>query len=118
VVPLQGGERLGLEALKDGRVTAFSGIANPAAFFDLLESSGVRLTATISFPDHTPYGEEEVAAIRRLKDASRSTHLITTEKDAVKLVQHAGELGPCFVALLELQCQNLGLLNAAVEKLL
>ena len=118
LAPLKGGCRLGLEALKGARVTAFSGIADPAAFFDLLESCGVRLAATLSFPDHTRYGEEEVAAICRLRDASRSTLLVTTEKDAVKLVQHAGRLGPCFAALLEIQGADMGVLDALVEKLL
>ena len=118
VLPLQGGERLGLEALQGARVTAFSGIADPTAFFDLLESCGVRLTATISFPDHTRYGEDEVAAICRLQVASRSTLLVTTEKDAVKLVPHAARFVPCFAALLEIRCDELGVLNAALEKLL
>ena len=118
LVPLGGGERVGFEALQGARVAAFSGIANPAAFFDLLESSGVRLTATVSFPDHARYGEEEIAAICRLKDASRSTVLITTEKDAVKLDAHAARLGPCFAALLELECAESGVLDASLEKLL
>ena len=118
VAPLLGGERLGLEALKGARVTAFSGIADPTAFFDLLESCGVRLTATLSFPDHTRYGEEELAAIRRLQEASRSTLLVTTEKDGVKLAQHAGRLGACFVAMLEIEGTEMAVLDAAVEKLL
>jgi tetraacyldisaccharide 4'-kinase len=118
LVPILGGERLGLEALKGARVTAFSGIADPAAFFDLLESSGVRLTATLSFPDHARFGEEEVAAIRRLQVASRSTMLVTTEKDAVKLLPHAGKLAPCYAAQLEMRCAEPGALLAALEKLL
>ena len=118
MMPLEGGEPTGLEALKGARVTAFSGIADPGAFFDLLESSGVRLTATLSFADHARYGEDEIAAICRLKVASRSTLLITTEKDAVKLGLHAERLAPCFVALLELGCPERGVLDASLEKLL
>jgi tetraacyldisaccharide 4'-kinase len=118
LLPLAGGELLNLEALQGARVTAFSGIADPSAFFDLLESRGVKLTATISFPDHTRYGEEEVAAICRLKQASRSTLLVTTEKDAVKLVPHAGRLAPCYAAQLELSSADFGVLDAALEKLL
>lgn len=118
LVALQGGERMSFAALQGARITAFSGIADPAAFFDLLEACGVQLTATLSFPDHTRYGEEEIAAIRRLKDASRSTLLVTTEKDAVKLVQHAERLAPCFAAPLEIRCEDMGVLEAALEKLL
>ena len=118
LVPLEGGERTGLESLKGARVTAFSGIADPGAFFDLLESCGVRLIATVAFPDHARYGEEEIAAICRLKDASRSTILLTTEKDAVKLLPHAGRLAHCHAVQLELACADRGALDSALEKLL
>jgi len=116
--PLGGGERLGLETLKGARSTAFSGIADPASFFDLLEAQGLPLTATLSFPDHVVYGEEEIAALLRLKTASRSAYLVTTAKDAVKLAPFAGRLGPCFVALLELTCADSSALDAALEKFL
>jgi len=116
LMPLGGGERCGLEPLAGARVSAFSGIASPASFFDLLEGEGVRLTATVSFPDHVPYGEDEIAAICRLKQASRSAVLVTTEKDAVKLAPFVTRLGPCYVALLELAWQDSRALDAALEK--
>lgn len=118
LAPLGGGGGTGFEAAKAARVTAFSGIADPAAFFDLLEQEGVRLTATLAFPDHTSYGEEEIAAICRLKVASRSTILITTEKDAVKLAPYRERLGECYVTLLELASDDWSPLTAALEKLL
>jgi tetraacyldisaccharide 4'-kinase len=116
LIPLGGGERSGFELLKGARVSAFSGIASPASFFDLLEGEGVPLTATISFPDHTAYGEDEIAAICRLKVASRSRFLVTTEKDAVKLAPFAERIGPCYVALLELAWQDGRALEEALVK--
>jgi tetraacyldisaccharide 4'-kinase len=118
VMPLGGGTQSGFEPLQGVRVTAFSGIASPASFFDLLEGEGVPLTATIAFPDHTSYGENEIAAICRLKTASRSTLLVTTEKDAVKLAPFAERIGPCYVALLELCWRDSAPLEAALEVLL
>lgn len=118
LAPLEGGDRVEFSLLKDRRVTAFSGIADPAAFFDLLEREGVRLTATISFADHARYGEEEIAAICRVRDASRSTHLITTEKDAVKLAPHAQKLGLTLVTLLEIRFEESTPLDAALQKIL
>lgn len=117
LMPLAGGEAGGFAPLKGARVTAFSGIAAPGSFFDLLEGAGVPLTATISFPDHVAYGEEELAAILRLKQASRSSFLVTTQKDAVKLARFATRLGPCYVALLELSCPDSAPLDAALERL-
>jgi tetraacyldisaccharide 4'-kinase len=118
VMPLGGGKQSGFEPLQGEKVIAFSGIASPSSFFDLLEGEGVKLAATISFPDHTSYGEDEIAAICRLKHASHATVLVTTEKDAVKLTPFAEKIGTCYVALLELSCRDRAPLDAALEGLL
>ena len=118
MIPLGGGATVGFDGARGARVTAFSGIAQPAAFFDLLEQEGVKLIATLAFPDHTNYGEEELAAICRLRDASRSTMLITTEKDAVKLTPFLEKLGQCYVTVLEMGFEESAPLQAALEKLL
>jgi len=114
--PLDGAERCGFEPLKGVRVTAFSGIAAPASFFDLLESQGVPLAATLPFTDHVVYGEDEIAAICRLKTASGSAVLVTTEKDAVKLAPFAERIGPCYVAFLDLVRLDVAALDLALEK--
>ena len=118
IVPLAGGELAGFAAARESRVLAFSGIADPEAFFTGLEGIGVRPVTTISFPDHTPYGEAEVAAILRLKVASRSTLLLTTQKDAVKLVPYAARLAGCFAVVLDLAWADARPLEAALEKLI
>lgn len=119
LVPLAGGEPRGFESLPPAaRVLAFSGIADPASFFDALEARGVRLIATLAFPDHTPYGEQELAAIMRLRDASRSTVLLTTEKDAVKLLPFAEKLGNCFAVVLELEFFDSAPIEDALQKFL
>ncbi|MGC0372143.1 MAG: hypothetical protein DGJ47_000848 [Rickettsiaceae bacterium] len=63
---------------------AFSGIANPNSFFDLLNSLSFKVKHTISFPDHYNYGPKDIKTL--LNNAKqKSLHLITTEKDYVKL---------------------------------
>jgi tetraacyldisaccharide 4'-kinase len=119
IVPLAGGSLQALDSLPTAaRVMAFSGIADPASFFDALEAKGIRLITTIAFPDHTPYGEEELAAIFRVRDASRSTVLLTTEKDAVKLLAVAQKLGNCFAVALELEFIDSAPMEASLQKLL
>jgi tetraacyldisaccharide 4'-kinase len=118
IVPLAGGQPGGFEAAKQARVMAFSGIADPEAFFSGLEAIGVMPVTTISFPDHTPYGEAEVAAILRLKVASRSTVLLTTQKDAVKLVPYSEKLAGCFAVVLDLACEDPRPLESALDKLI
>ena len=118
IVPLTGGHLCGFETAIGCRVMAFSGIAHPEAFFTGLEQVGVRPVTTLSFPDHMPYGAAEIAAILRLKVASRSTVLLTTQKDAVKLVPFAESLAGCFAVVLELAADDPRPLEAALEKVL
>jgi tetraacyldisaccharide 4'-kinase len=115
---LAGGVPQPFGSLGDLRGMAFAGIAEPSAFFDSLEREGVRLTATLAFPDHCRYGEEEIAAICRLKDASRVDYLLTTGKDAVKLVPYLARLGIVYAAGLEMRFADPRPLTVALEKLL
>jgi tetraacyldisaccharide 4'-kinase len=117
-LPLAGGEPLPFLALGALRGLAFAGIAQPASFFESLEGEGLQLAATLAFPDHCSYGESEIAALCRLKATSRADYLITTEKDAVKLVSYGERLGRVFAAGLELRFADAGPLTSALEKLL
>lgn len=118
IVPLVGGTQSGFETVQGARIMAFSGIANPGAFFDGLEEVGVRPVTTLAFPDHTRYEEPELAAILRLKTASRSTVLLTTQKDAVKLLPHAEKLPGCHAVALELDFEDARPLEQALDKLM
>lgn len=118
IVPLVGGTQSGFETVQGARIMAFSGIANPGAFFDGLEEVGVRPVTTLAFPDHTRYEEPELAAILRLKTASRSTVLLTTQKDAVKLLPHAEKLPGCHAVALELDFEDACPLELALDKLM
>ena len=97
---------------------AFAGIADPAAFFEALEGEGVQLVTTLAFADHVRYEEEEIAALCRLKYASRSACLITTGKDAVKLAPYLDRVGPVYAAVLEVKFLDSGVLEGRLEKLL
>lgn len=115
---LSGGELMPFEKLVGKRVVAFSGIADPAAFFDSLEASGLPLVATLAFPDHTGYGPREMEAVGRLKQNTRAHCLVTTAKDAVKLLPYSGILRDCYVARLDLQIHDPEPLMAALEKII
>jgi tetraacyldisaccharide 4'-kinase len=69
-------------AIGDEPVVAFAGIARPERFFDLLRSLGLNVISTTRFRDHHAY---EPGELQGLPDG----HLITTEKDAVRLGTHA-----------------------------
>jgi tetraacyldisaccharide 4'-kinase len=118
IVPIPDGPVEPFTALAGKSAMAFAGIADPASFFDALEGEGVQLVTTLAFADHVRYAEEQIAALCRLKDASCSACLITTEKDAVKLAPYLDRLGPVYAAVLEVRFLDKGVLEGCLEKLL
>jgi tetraacyldisaccharide 4'-kinase len=79
-----GGERpLGL--LQGRRVLAVSGIANPPAFHRTLTALGVVLAGTLAFPDHHPYGPDDILRAEAAAQEAGADMIVTTEKDAVRM---------------------------------
>ena len=83
--------------LPDGvRLVALSGIAAPQSFHSYLESK-YRLVERLVYPDHHSYRSRDLAAIAQRYEALRAQspdplYLMTTEKDAVRLVELQDEL--------------------------
>lgn len=68
----------------DKRYVGFCGIGRPDKMRESAESYGLELVGWHAFPDHHPYGEEELATLA--KDAAdKNARLLTTAKDAVRL---------------------------------
>jgi tetraacyldisaccharide 4'-kinase len=116
--PHSGGDIRSFEGLKGLKGLAFAGIAEPGRFFDSLEECGVKLVATLAFPDHTEYGDDEIAALAKLKRSSSADYLITTMKDAVKLPVNQVSDFPFYVAELEVVFHGETLLKAALDNLI
>jgi tetraacyldisaccharide 4'-kinase len=76
--------RLEATAPAPGKYVAFAGLARPEKFFDTLTALGVELEDMAPYPDHHPYGEDNLTFLTRLAD-ERGAKLITTEKDAARL---------------------------------
>ncbi len=76
--------RLEATAPAPGKYVAFAGLARPEKFFDTLTALGVELEDMAPYPDHHPYGEDNLTFLTRLAD-ERGAQLITTEKDAARL---------------------------------
>ncbi|MCE1226924.1 MAG: tetraacyldisaccharide 4'-kinase [Geobacteraceae bacterium] len=117
---LKTGEELQLETLQKGRVAAFAGIADPAAFFDGLQGLGIELAATVALPDHADYGAGQLALLERCITEYAPDWLLTTGKDGVKLAGCDLPWKSKLVATgLELKLADNGkLLQSALDKLL
>lgn len=77
------------EWLRDRDVIAFAGIANPQRFFGLLKSLGARIVAIHTFADHQEFQNDDAARLLHQADQT-GAHLVTTEKDLVRLLGRNG----------------------------
>ncbi len=72
------------QTLRDKPVFAFSGLANNDKFFRMCKAQGMRVIDAHGFPDHHTYTPEDIRTIYR-RAAELGAHVVTTQKDAVKL---------------------------------
>jgi tetraacyldisaccharide 4'-kinase len=81
----ENGSPVALSALGSRRLLGVCGIAGPAGFAASLAELDLTPEETLVFRDHQRYGARELDRIRRAAEASGSSWVVTTEKDAVKL---------------------------------
>jgi tetraacyldisaccharide 4'-kinase len=65
---------------------AIAGIARPDAFFADLAGAGWQLVDRLPFRDHHPFTAADIAAIARRVRETGAEAVVTTEKDAVRLL--------------------------------
>lgn len=71
------------------KVVAFCGVARPANFRQSLEQLKASLINFLAFPDHYAYPESALKRILYIFEKSQADWLITTEKDAVKIIDQS-----------------------------
>lgn len=79
------GGAVGIDRLRAETISAFCGIGNPRSFRSLLEGAGIRPAAFMEFPDHHRYTADDFSGMSETANRSGSSHLVTTEKDAVRI---------------------------------
>lgn len=79
------GEEFPVEMLKDKRVYAFCGIANPESFRQTVLSISRELKGFRSYRDHYRYTETDVLYLEKQCRNLNCEFLVTTEKDMVKI---------------------------------
>ncbi len=73
-----------LDRLRDHKVFAFAGIADPEKFFATLEDARIDVQLRYAFPDHHPYRGADIFALMARAEREGLV-LVTTEKDFVRL---------------------------------
>lgn len=69
-----------------GPAFLFCGIANPGRFEESLISEGVAVAGRMVFSDHHQYSNDDIARIFREAQKSGALAIVTTEKDAARLL--------------------------------
>jgi tetraacyldisaccharide 4'-kinase len=72
--------------IKNKRVLAFAGIADPDKFFDTLTQNGANISLARTWPDHHLFADDELRELFQTAEAGDLT-LVTTEKDAMRLAR-------------------------------
>lgn len=85
------GNQLKLLELKEKKVGAFCGIAQPESFQNLLEKLQISPVFFRVFPDHYFYTIEDYKILIKFVENFGCNHLITTEKDIVRLAKFQNE---------------------------
>jgi len=78
-------EVYGPEFLKGKRVLAFAGIARPESFRQTLTGLGADIVYFREFKDHYPFNRSDIHALIQMKEKQGAEHIITTEKDWVRV---------------------------------
>ena len=67
---------------------AVTGLANPNGFYNSLDFLKIKYLSKIEFPDHFDYSRSEIEKLINKVKLQKSKFIITTEKDAIKLLNH------------------------------
>ncbi len=73
------------------RAVIFSGIGNALAFRQTVSEMGGIVVKELEFPDHCTYSAEDIHVIRVAAQEQKADVVLTTEKDAVKIVAFLNE---------------------------
>ena len=82
-----------------------SGIANPQSLLNVLNQNGVNTENRLVFRDHKNYSINEIQSIRKKFYNTNSHSVITTQKDAVKLVRFSKEFDDIDIFYLKIKIE-------------
>ncbi len=108
---------ISFDNVKGRKILAVSGIANPRSFIKTLNLLSPSQIKAFSFSDHHNYSQKEIENIERKAIELESDFIITTEKDAHKLIMI--KTIPVLALVIELKLIKSGetdLLNLIYEK--
>jgi tetraacyldisaccharide 4'-kinase len=95
--------RYGIKEFSGQKSLVVSGIANPFSFINILNQNKVDTSNRLIFRDHKDYTSDEIQRIRKAFYAANSHFVVTTEKDAVKLLNFSHEFDDIDIFYLKIE---------------
>jgi tetraacyldisaccharide 4'-kinase len=93
----------GLREFEGQKSLVVAGIAKPFSFLNILGQTKVDTLNKLIFVDHKDYTLKEVQRIRKEFYATNSHSVVTTQKDAVKLMKYANEFDDIDIFYLKIE---------------
>ncbi len=119
LISVKGQEISEVKSIKDKKIAAFCGLANPMQFFSLLSHLAGDLCFTKTFGDHYSYQSPDIQDLQNKANKLGVDYVITTQKDAVKMRGIEGVLlNNIFYLEMDLKVNNEKILSAHLEKVL
>jgi len=92
VFDIKNNKHYSIEEFEGQHSLVVCGIAQPFSFLRSLEGNNININNKLLFPDHKNYTLKEVEKIRKEFYDTNSYSVLTTQKDAAKLIQFKKEL--------------------------
>ncbi|MCX5635848.1 MAG: tetraacyldisaccharide 4'-kinase [Planctomycetota bacterium] len=80
------GKKIGIAELTAKNIFAFCGIGNPDAFFNTIRKIPANLIGSKIYDDHHHYCADDITDIQKQAQLSKAGLILTTEKDAMKII--------------------------------
>jgi len=100
------GSRQTPEEIRHKKICAFCGIAKPDSFHALLTEAGAQILAFNPFPDHYVFSRADMDELKQQFIDRKADYLVTTEKDAMRLVDYPAFYNMIVVARMQLEIKN------------
>jgi tetraacyldisaccharide-1-P 4'-kinase len=89
--------------IRGKRVLAVSGIANPDSFHRTVGELGAVLVESLAYPDHHAFSDDDCRSMEDAAQQREAEWIVTTEKDAVRLVSRLPKGLPVVVVVVGLE---------------
>lgn len=100
--------KFSVEEFRGQKSLVVCGIARPYSFLNVLEKNNIDIKNKMILPDHKKYSLNEIQTIRKKFYDSNANSVLTTQKDAVKLIKFSKDLDDIdiFYLKIELKIDN------------